>query len=288
MRTILQAWIGFSAATRKIVVSFTPILDRPWPSSSITGIARCLPMYRSSPGAAALCTKMPKFLRPQVRCSLAFGDGKPPENLLRHESVDETGHVGPCSNFVWPPTRVMRRSTAPKPTEANSFVYDMGLELMKRKSMFDTSRFSPRDVERYGTHICLGRHMLLARQMLEEGVMFVKVTSFGWDSHGDNFNAHHQGLVSKFDQPFASIVEDLAASRPARTYVGDCHLRIRPNTARERELGPRPLARSMVGAVMGGCGLKPGVVVGKTSDDGTYVTSLTIDHGHIFHTWYRA
>ena len=34
--------------------------------------------------------------------------------------------------------------------------------------------------------------MLLARRMLEAGVTFVKVNSYGWDTHGDNFNGHLQ------------------------------------------------------------------------------------------------
>ena len=32
---------------------------------------------------------------------------------------------------------------------------------------------------------------LLARRLLEEGVTFVKVTSYGWDTHGDNFATYH-------------------------------------------------------------------------------------------------
>src|SRR5262249_51403474 len=96
------------------------------------------------------------------------------------------------------------------PSDANSFVYDMGLELMKRQDIFDTSKFSPRDVERYGSHE-LGRHMLIGRRMLEAGITFVKVNSYGWDSHGDNFNGS-LSLVPRFDQPFAAIIEDLAES----------------------------------------------------------------------------
>ena len=38
----------------------------------------------------------------------------------------------------------------------------------------------------------------LARRMLEAGVTFVKVNSYGWDSHGDNFNGH-LSRVPKFD-----------------------------------------------------------------------------------------
>src|SRR4029078_8654183 len=77
------------------------------------------------------------------------------------------------------------------------------------QDLFDTSKFDPKDVERYGTHE-IGRHMLQARKMLEACVAFVKVNSYGWDTHGDNFNGH-LSLMPKFDQAFAAIVDDLAA-----------------------------------------------------------------------------
>lgn len=50
--------------------------------------------------------------------------------------------------------------------------------------------------------------MLQARRMLEAGVRFVKVTSYGWDTHGDNFNGH-LSLVPKVDMAFSAMLEDL-------------------------------------------------------------------------------
>src|SRR5690606_850800 len=85
----------------------------------------------------------------------------------------------------------------PGPSEANSYVYDVARTLMRRQDLFDTSKFDPRDVERYGTHE-FGRHMLQGRKMLEAGVRFVKVNSYGWDTHGDNFNGH-VSLMGRFD-----------------------------------------------------------------------------------------
>jgi hypothetical protein len=39
---------------------------------------------------------------------------------------------------------------------------------------------------------------------------------------------------------------------------------------------------------MGGCGLKRGVVVGKTNDKGTWVSGDEHDIGCLFHTWFSA
>jgi hypothetical protein len=223
------------------------------------------------------------FLGPQYG-SLAFGDGKPPENLVRNAAVTEQDLLD----------RARLRAAADKryaqshrsgPAEANSFVYDMGLELMKRQDLFDTSQNSPRDVERYGTHD-LGRHMLQARRMLEAGVTFVKVNSYGWDTHGDNFNGSHC-LVQKFDQPFAAIIEDLAASGMLEHVL----------VIAMSEFGRTPRVNGHLGRdhwpeawsiAMAGCGIKRGLVVGSTNDNGTYVNTQPYDIGHLFHTWFHA
>jgi uncharacterized protein (DUF1501 family) len=40
--------------------------------------------------------------------------------------------------------------------------------------------------------------------------------------------------------------------------------------------------------VLAGCGIKRGVVVGKTNNLGTYVDGAEHDIGHLFHTWFKA
>ncbi|HTN76225.1 MAG TPA: DUF1501 domain-containing protein, partial [Pirellulaceae bacterium] len=158
------------------------------------------------PGGGGFIHQDAGFLGPQYG-ALAFGDGKPPENLLRPESItteldDERQQLREQINQRY---AAKHRKLA---SGANSYTYDMGRALMKRQDLFDTSKFDPRDVARYGTHD-FGRHMLQARKMLEAGVTFVKVNSYGWDTHSDNFNAH-ASLMPKFDQAFAAMIEDLA------------------------------------------------------------------------------
>ena len=137
--------------------------------------------------------------------ALALGDGQPPENLLRHESLsaeddDARQALRRLANQRY------ARGRRPQVNEAHGYVFEMAESLMKRQDLF-TGEDSPRDVERYGTHD-FGRHMLKARKVLEAGVTFVKVNSYGWDTHGDNFNGHAR-LMPKFDQAFAAMIEDL-------------------------------------------------------------------------------
>lgn len=216
--------------------------------------------------------------------SLAFGDGKPPENLLRHASVNDQDLQDRAALRALADKRYSQTHRAGS-TEANSFVFDMGLELMKRQDLFDTTKFSPRDVERYGTHD-LGRHMLQARKMLEAGVTFVKVNSYGWDTHGDNFNGS-LSLVSKFDQPFAAMIEDLAERGMLDNVL----------VIAMSEFGRTPRVNGHLGRdhwpeawsiAMAGSGLKKGIVVGETNDNGTYVKTEPYDIGHMFHTWFNA
>lgn len=223
------------------------------------------------------------FLGPQYG-ALAFGDGQPPDNLLRPDEISEQeddlrNRLRELANRRYAADRRSRNS------EANTYVYDMARTLMSRRDLFDTTQLDPRDVERYGTHE-FGRHMLLARRMLEAGVRFVKVNSYGWDTHGDNFNGH-LSLMPRFDQAFAAMVEDLDERGMLENVL----------VISMSEFGRTPRINGHVGRdhwpeawslAMAGTGLKPGVVVGETNDEGTFVDTEEYDIGHMFHTWFHA
>jgi len=235
------------------------------------------------PGGGGFMHQDAGFLGPQYG-ALAFGDGKPPENLLRHASLSDSDISDRLSLRELADSRYADRHLT-KSTTANRFVFSMANELMKRQDLFDTRNLLERDIERYGTHD-LGRHMLQARKMLEAGVSFVKVNSYGWDSHGDCFNGSHS-LISKFDQAFSAIIEDLAASEMLENVL----------VIAISEFGRTPRINGHLGrdhwpdawsAVMAGCGIKRGVAVGQTNESGTFVTSEEYDIGHMFHTWFTA
>jgi hypothetical protein len=223
------------------------------------------------------------FLGPKYG-ALALGDAKPPENLLRNKSVTEQDDRERNALRDAADRRYAARRR-PEWTEANSYVYTMAEQMQKHRALFDESTYDPKDRERYGTHE-IGRHMLAARRFLEAGVRFVKVNSYGWDSHGDNFNASLT-MISKFDQAFSAIVEDLA-TRGMLDHVLVVAMsefgrtpRINGNVGRDHW----PEAWSLV---TGGTGIKRGVVVGKTNAQGTWVTGDEHDIGHLFHTWFAA
>ena len=235
------------------------------------------------PGSGGFKTEDAGFLGPKYG-SLAFGDGKPPEDLLRHASLtaDEDDERNELREMLNKRYASQRR---PNFTEASSYVFDTARELMRRSEIFDTSKMAAKELDRYG-RTEIGGHMLIARNMLEAGVRFVKVNSYGWDTHGDNFNGH-ASLVPKFDRAFAAIVEDLAASGLLEHTL----------VIAMSEFGRTPRINGHVGRdhwpeawslAMAGCGVKPGVVVGATNDKGTFVKDDGYDIGAVFHTWFNA
>lgn len=236
------------------------------------------------PGSGGFKSANAGFLGPKYG-AIAFGDGKPPENFVRPESISAKADAERNalrakfnSNFA--------KKHQPKPNEAQSYVYDMARKLMARADLFDTTKLPEKDLDRYG-RTELGQHMLVARNMLEAGVRFVQVTSYGWDTHGDHFNGS-ASLIPKFDMAFASILEDLedrgmmdntlviAMSEFGRTP------RINGHHGRDHY----PEAWSLA---MAGTGLAHGAVIGGTDKEGVFVDAPHgYDIGSVFHTWYKA
>jgi len=247
------------------------------------GCSSGLPPYVwIKPGSGGFKYQDAGFLGPKYG-ALAFGDGKPPENMKRPDAVSaaddsERNALRKAAN-----SRYAKRRRKPF-SEANSYVYDVADTLMQREDLFDTSSYAPKDVERYGTH-ALGRHMIQALKMLEAGVRFVKVNSYGWDTHGDNFNGH-LSLMARFDQAYSSVIEDLADRGMLDNVL----------VVAMSEFGRTPRINGHVGRdhwpeswsiAMAGTGLKRGAVVGKTNDQGTWVSTDEYDIGHMFHTWFN-
>ncbi|MFO0878674.1 MAG: DUF1501 domain-containing protein [Gemmataceae bacterium] len=235
------------------------------------------------PGNGGFITQDTGFLPAQYG-ALALGDGKPPDNLLRPAAMSsqedaDRRRLREAADRRYASRRVRQN------TEANCQVFDMAARLEAHRALFDASTFPRKDVDRYGPSD-LGRHMLLGRRLLEAGVTFVKVNSYGWDTHGDNFNGQ-KSLVGKFDQAFAALIEDLA----------DRRMLDRVLVIAISEFGRTPRINGHLGrdhwpeawsVAMAGCGLQRGVVVGKTNPEGTWVVGDEHDIGHVFHTWFAA
>ena len=176
-----------------------------------------------------------------------------------------------------------RRRTAQ--TEAYTYSYQQAVQLMQQRDLFDVTKEADSEQQRYGTHD-FGRHCLLARRLLENGITFVKVSHSNYDTHNENFNFHIEQL-GEFDNTFATLIDDLAQRGLLDTTL----------VAVVSEFGRTPKINHQFGrdhwgsawsVVVGGCGIQPGAVVGKTNENGTAVADREVNGGHLFHTYLRA
>jgi uncharacterized protein (DUF1501 family) len=117
--------------------------------------------------------------------------------------------------------------------------------------------------DRYG-RTNLGQGCLLARRLIESGVRFVTVTDGGWDTHQDNFKALKDRLLPKLDGALSALLQDLSDRGMLETTLVVCMSdfgrtpKINPSAGRDH------WATASV-AMLGGAGLKPGMVVGQTN-----------------------
>ncbi len=223
------------------------------------------------------------FLGPKYG-PLYLGNGQAPANTSRPGSVSEAADQARNAFRCRLNDRfATRRRTAE--TEAYTTTYDQARQLMERREVFDVTKEPTKDQERYGSHD-FGRHCLLARRLLEAGVTFVQVSHSNYDTHNENF-AFHLEQVGEFDQGFSNLIGDLAARGLLQHTL----------VVVMSEFGRTPTINYLYGRdhwdqawsiALAGCGIKPGMVYGKTNEKGTEVVDGKVGAGHLFHTYMRA
>lgn len=223
------------------------------------------------------------FLGPRF-ASVAVADGKPPADLFRPAALStEADRQREALRQKLNQRFAQSRRSAQ--TEAYTESYDQAAKFITKGDVFSLSSEDPKLADRYGRHD-FGRHLLLARRLLEEGVSFVKVTHTNYDTHHENFDFHIEQL-GEFDRPFATLLEDLSERGMLESTL----------VIVMSEFGRTPRINDRYGrdhwskawsVALAGCGLKPGSVVGKTNANGTAVTEREVNGGHLFHTYIRA
>jgi hypothetical protein len=215
---------------------------------------------------------------------IALGDGKPPANLDRPASLSDAAEARRLdlrsrldASFLQ-----SRRSAA---TEAYTSSYDQAARLMERRRVFDLSEEAPATLARYGGHE-FGRHCLLARRLIENGVRFVQVTHTNYDTHFENFDFHIEQLA-EFDRGFSALMDDLAQrgllSSTMVVVLSEFGRTPRINYGFGRDHWSKAWS-----IAIGGAGVRDGAVIGKTNDNGTEVVDREVHHGHLFHTYLKA
>jgi hypothetical protein len=223
------------------------------------------------------------FLGPRY-ASVTLADGRPPANLLRPGGLNAAADARRDGVRIRLNARFAhgRRSAD---AEAFTHSFEQALEVMRRRDLFDAEREPLAVRERYGTHE-FGRHCLLGRRLLEHGITFVKVTHSNYDTHHENFDFHIEQL-GEFDRTFAVLLEDLEQrgmlSSTLVVVMAEFGRTPRINANFGRDHWSRAWS-----VALAGCGIRPGVVVGRTNANGTAVADRPVHAGHLFHTYLRA
>jgi uncharacterized protein (DUF1501 family) len=159
------------------------------------------------------------------------------------------------------------------------------VRVVKKAEVFDLDREPTKIADKYGRHD-FGRHMLLARRLLEAGVTYVKVSHSNYDTHHENFDFHIEQLA-EFDRPFAALIDDLAD----RAMLESTLVVVMSEMGRTPRINDR-YGRDHWGkcwsVALAGAGVRGGAVVGKTNATGTAVTDREVWSGHLFHTYMKA
>lgn len=223
------------------------------------------------------------FLGPKY-AGVVLGNGKAPQYTAPPDglSADTMARRNQFRQFANDHFAKRRRTAS---TEAYSYSYEQAAQLMERRDVFDVTKEPQRYHDKYGTHD-FGRHCLLARRLLENGVTYVQVEHRNYDTHFENFDFHIEQL-GEFDQTFATLVDDLAE----RGMLESTLVVVMAEFGRTPKINSR-LGRDHWGTAwsiaMGGCGIQSGAVVGKTNKNGTAVAEREVDEGHLFHTYLQA
>jgi hypothetical protein len=157
--------------------------------------------------------------------------------------------------------------------------------LMASEKLFDISQEPPRIRDRYGDSL-FGQQALAARRLVEAGVPFVRLNRGWWDSHGENFDIH-AALVPDLDRVLSALLDDLEE----RGLLNDTLV------VTFAEMGRTPQINTMRGrdhwgrcwsVTLSGCGIKGGVVYGRTNADGTDVAENKVTAAQFFATIFSA
>jgi hypothetical protein len=246
--------------------------------SALPGHIRILPKGGSGFNGADAAFLGPKF------ASVGLGDGKPPADLFRPGDLPSAADAE-REAFRKKLNDRFAKSRKSAATDAYAESFNQAERVVRQADIFDLDREPAKVADKYGRHD-FGRHMLLARRLLEAGVTYVKVSHSNYDTHHENFDFHIEQL-GEFDKPFAALLEDLADRGMLESTL----------VVVMSEMGRTPRINDRYGrdhwgrawsVALAGAGIKGGAVVGKTNPTGTAIADREVWAGHLFHTYLQA
>ncbi|MGE3803861.1 MAG: DUF1501 domain-containing protein [Gemmataceae bacterium] len=216
--------------------------------------------------------------------AMSLERGLKPENIDLPEGLSASEHHEREDLRRYLSDRFDRTRQAPEVEGYNS-TYARVRGLMKSDALFDLEREPAAVRDRYG-RTDFGQHALIGRRLIEAGVPMVKVARAWWDSHAENFESHRE-LVGELDHVMSTLLEDLQQRGLLENTL----------VVTLSEFGRTPKINRTVGrdhfasawsCSFTGCGIKGGVVHGKTDADGNTVAAGKVGAEEVVATIYKA
>lgn len=207
------------------------------------------------------------------------------ENVARAADISSDDHEArnALRRFLTKKFENDRHSAA---ASSQNAVFDRVKGLMSCAHLFDMEKLPPKDRERYGPG-AFAQHTLQARHLVENGAPFVMVANgMPWDSHVFH-NEIYQLLVPELDRVIYNLITDLETrgllDRTLVIAMGEFGRTPWINQARGRDHYPNAWSLALAG-----CGIKKGVVVGATDEDGVDVAEKPFNEKNLFATIFTA
>jgi Protein of unknown function (DUF1501) len=136
----------------------------------------------------------------------------------------------------------------------------------RTKTAFELSKEKDSVREMYGQNP-FGQGALAARRLVEAGVRFVTISTGGWDTHGQNFNALKTRLLPNLDTTLSALIRDLDDRGMLDSTIVMCAGEFGRTPKINKNAGRDHWARSMA-CVLAGGGIRRGYVHGSTDASG--------------------
>lgn len=161
-------------------------------------------------------------------------------------------------------------------------------DLLASGQVFDVEQEPEADFERYGNSK-FGRDCILARRLVEQGVPFVRVqhqNGLAWDKHRRAFDSQRH-ITAEFDTAVGCLIDDLRDrglwDHTLLILMGEFGRT--PTIQGQGPPGRNHWTKSW-SLSFGGCGVKEGIVVGSTNEDGTDIADRPVTLHDLFCTFY--
>ncbi|HET6878741.1 MAG TPA: DUF1501 domain-containing protein [Pirellulales bacterium] len=245
--------------------------ELPRPECELPSFVRIGPQFNSA-GGGFLGTQYDPFVVPVA--------GRLPENT---RPTTELTQFDRRLNLL---TRLETARGVSQLVAEHGNLYDSAARMIKSAQMeaFDLERESQATRTAYGSGQ-FANACLLARRLVESGVTFVEAVLGNWDTHLDNFS-RSRTLCEQLDQPFATLVSDLAdrgmLDKTLVVCMGEFGRTPRINPRGGRDHFPRAFS-----AVLAGGGVRGGQVLGATDAGGESVADRPVTEKDLFQTVYH-